>query len=43
MAHETDKPHDATPDDPLDAEYRELMALAGPDGLSLRHSWLSWP
>ena len=34
MAHETDKPDNAcpAPDDPLDAEYRELMALARPHG-----------
>ena len=43
MTHETDKPENArpAPDDPLDAEYRELMALAGPGRLSLWHSWLS--
>jgi hypothetical protein len=34
MTHDPEKPSNAppAPDDPLDAEYRELMELAGPDG-----------
>ena len=34
MAHETDKADNAcpAPDDPLDGEYRELMALGRRDG-----------
>jgi len=34
VTDETDKPHNArpAPNDPIVAEYRELMKLAGPDG-----------